>query len=233
MGPKGFGSFLSTGFHKVWNHSGDFSDYSKSSCVYIITRCAPGISPIEFHPPQKNTRRRYKPPSSEIPRPDLPFPDPRDILLVALEMRLIPTSIPAIPIIIPLPTPTPIRNANIPNLIPDLHPPLTTRRNRADPTKRIISPTGDQKPRKEVQIVNIGRALGDRFADGADETDDVDEDAADVGGVAAPVEAEGEVVGGGFAGGVEVADLIVAAADEVVVADDDAGDGGEEDGVGG
>ena len=213
------------------NHSGDFSDYSKSSCVCIITRCAQGISPIEFHPPQKNTRRRYQPPSSEIPRPDLPFPDPRDILLVALEMRLIPTSIPAIPIIIPLPTP--IRNANIPNLIPDLHPPLTTRRNRADPTKRIISPTGDQKPRKEVQIVNIRRTPGDRFPDGADETDDVDEDAADVGGVAAPVEAEGEVVGGGFAGGVEVADLVVAAADEVVVADDDAGDGGEEDGIGG
>ncbi len=44
---------------------------------------------------------------------------------------------------------------------------------------------------------------------------------------------KGEVVGGGFAGGVEVADLVVAAADDVVVADYDASDGGEEDGVGG
>jgi len=47
------------------------------------------------------------------------------------------------------------------------------------------------------------------------------------------VKPEGEVVGGGFAGGVEVADLVAAAADDVVVADYDASDGGEEDGVGG
>ncbi len=46
------------------------------------------------------------------------------------------------------------------------------------------------------------------------------------------MEAEGEVIRGGFAGGVEVFDLVVAAADEVVVANDDAGDGREEDGVG-
>ena len=38
------------------------------------------------------------------------------------------------------------------------------------------------------------------------------------------MEAEGEIVGGGFAGRVEIADLVVAAADEVVVADYDAGD---------
>lgn len=47
------------------------------------------------------------------------------------------------------------------------------------------------------------------------------------------MEAEGEVIGGGLAGGIEVTDLVVAAADDVVIADDDAGDGGEEDGVGG
>ncbi len=46
------------------------------------------------------------------------------------------------------------------------------------------------------------------------------------------MEAEGEVVRGGFAGRVEVFDLEVTAADEIVVADDDAGDGGEEHGVG-
>ena len=44
---------------------------------------------------------------------------------------------------------------------------------------------------------------------------------------------EGEVIGGGGLGGVEVADLVVTAAHEVVVADYDAGNGGEEDGVGG
>lgn len=47
------------------------------------------------------------------------------------------------------------------------------------------------------------------------------------------MEAEGEIIGGGLAGRIEVADLVVAAADNVVIADDDAGDGGEEDGVGG
>lgn len=47
------------------------------------------------------------------------------------------------------------------------------------------------------------------------------------------MEAEGEVIGRGGLGGVELADLVVALADPVVVADDDAGDGGEEDGVGG
>ena len=46
------------------------------------------------------------------------------------------------------------------------------------------------------------------------------------------MEAKGEVVRGGFAGGVEFLDLIVAVADEVVVANDNAGNGGKEDGIG-
>ena len=47
------------------------------------------------------------------------------------------------------------------------------------------------------------------------------------------METEGEVIGGGGLGGVQVPDLVVAAAYEVVVADYDTGNGGEEDGVGG
>lgn len=47
------------------------------------------------------------------------------------------------------------------------------------------------------------------------------------------MEAVGEVVGGVGGGGVEGVDAEVAAADEVVVCYYDAGDGGEEDGVGG
>ena len=47
------------------------------------------------------------------------------------------------------------------------------------------------------------------------------------------MEAHDEVVWGVLLGGVEVFDLEVAATDQVVVGDDDAGDGGEEDGVGG
>ena len=47
------------------------------------------------------------------------------------------------------------------------------------------------------------------------------------------MKAEGEVVRGRCAGGVEVLYLVITAADDVVVADDDAGNRGEEDGVGG
>ena len=47
------------------------------------------------------------------------------------------------------------------------------------------------------------------------------------------MEAEVKEVRGGFLGGVEFADLVVALADEVIIADYDAGNGGEEHGVGG
>ena len=47
------------------------------------------------------------------------------------------------------------------------------------------------------------------------------------------MEAKGEVVRRGFAGGVKVADLIVATADEVVITDDHARNGGEKDRIGG
>jgi len=99
--------------------------------------------------------------------------------------------------------------------------------------QKPVRPPSNNKSAEEIQVVDVRCTFRHGFPDGADEADDVDEDAADVGGVAAPVEAEGEEVGGRGLGGVEVADLKVAVADEVVVADDDAGDGGEEDGVGG
>ena len=47
------------------------------------------------------------------------------------------------------------------------------------------------------------------------------------------METVGIDVGGVFTGAVQVLDYEVAFSDEVVVADHDAGDGGEEDGVGG
>lgn len=46
------------------------------------------------------------------------------------------------------------------------------------------------------------------------------------------MDAEGEVIGGGLLGGVEITDLVVAAADDIVVADDDTSNGGQEDRVG-
>ena len=47
------------------------------------------------------------------------------------------------------------------------------------------------------------------------------------------MESESKEVRGVFLGGVEVADLVVAAANNVIVADYDAGDGGKKDRVGG
>lgn len=91
----------------------------------------------------------------------------------------------------------------------------------------------DDETGEEVDVVNVFGTLRHRFPNGSNESDNVDEDPADIGCVSAPMEAEGKVVRCRFAGGVEVLDLVVAAADDVVVADDDAGDRGEEDGVGG
>ena len=90
----------------------------------------------------------------------------------------------------------------------------------------------NDKPAEEIQVVDVGSALGYGPADCTDESDDVDQDTADVGCVAPPVEAEGVEIRSVRLGGVEVFDLQVAFADEVVIADDNPRDGGEEDRVG-
>ena len=131
------------------------------------------------------------------------------------------------------PFPGPVRHTDVPDLLADLIPIRAPGLHVAHVVgQQPVCPARDQEAAEEIQVVDVGGTLGDGLADGADEADDVDEDAADVGGVAPPVEAEGVVVRGRGAGGVEVFDLEVAAADEVVVADNDACDGGEEDGVG-
>ena len=130
------------------------------------------------------------------------------------------------------PFPGPVRHTDIPNLLAHLIPIRTPRLHIAHLGQQPVRSPRDQEAAEEIQVIDIGGAFGDGFTDGADEADDVDEDAADVGCVATPVETEGVVIGGGGAGGVEIFDLEVAAADDVVVTDDDAGDGGEEDGVG-
>ena len=146
-------------------------------------------------------------------------------------MSLITTSTPTVPICKSLTRP--VRDTDVSNLVADFHPPITTRWNGAETTQKIIGPRRYNESRKEIDVIYIGGTYRHRFADGADEADDVDENTANVGCVSAPVETKGKIIRGGWAGVVEVADLIEAATDDVVVADDNAGDGGEEDGVGG
>ena len=124
-----------------------------------------------------------------------------------------------------------IRNTNIANLIPNLIPVRTRRRNGGYRTQRPISTPSNEEPAEEVQIVDVRCTLGHRPSDRTNKSDDVDQDTADIGRVAAPMEAKGEEIWGPALGAVQILDLEVAFAHDVVVADDDAGDGGEEDRV--
>ncbi len=159
--------------------------------------------------------------------PNLPFPNPSG-LFVPLEVPTPPTS--TFIIII---GPSTICHTDTANLITNLHPALTARRNRADFTQCPICHTSHNETTEEIQVIDISSPGRYRLADSAHEPDDVDEDTTDIGRVAAPVEAEGKVIGGRILGRVEVPDLEVAAADNVVVANYDAGDRREEDRVGG
>ena len=166
---------------------------------------------------------------SEVASCNLPLPHGSTLLLITLEMPF-PGLAPTIPVVISLPST--VRNADISNLIANLHPSLTASRDRTDATQDVVSATRYQETAKEIQIVDIGRARRDRFSNCANEANDVNQDAADIRRVAAPVKAESEIVRRSWAGGVEISDLIVAAADDIVIADDDSSDGREEDGVG-
>lgn len=128
-----------------------------------------------------------------------------------------------------------VRQAHLPpvDAVAHLPPAVTTRRHGRDPAQHPVDGRGDAEPAEEVEVVDVRRGGGHVAADGAGEADDVDEDARDVGGVGAPVDAEAEVVRAGRPRVVQRPDLEVPPADEVVVGAHDAGDGGEEDGVGG
>ena len=127
---------------------------------------------------------------------------------------------------------SPIRNTNIPDLVPNLHPSLTAARNRANLAQDPVCQARDDETGEEVDIVDVNGTLRYRLSNGSNESDNVDKDTADIGCVSAPVEAEGKVVGCRFAGGVEVPYLVVATADDVIIADNDAGNRREEDRIG-
>ena len=128
---------------------------------------------------------------------------------------------------------SPISDTDISNLIPNLHPFLTASRDRTDLAQGPVRQARDDESGEEVDIIDICGSLRDRLPNGSDESNNVDQDAADIGRVSTPVKAKGKVIRSRFASGVEIRYLIIATTDDVVVADDDAGDRGEEDGVGG
>ena len=89
---------------------------------------------------------------------------------------------------------SPISNTDIPNLIPDLHPFLTAGRNRRNFAQGPVCQGRDNEASEEVDIVDVFSTLGHRLPNGANETDNVDENTADIGCVSAPVEAESKEV---------------------------------------
>jgi hypothetical protein len=99
--------------------------------------------------------------------------------------------------------------------------------------KQVIGQACDDEASEKVEVVDIGRTLGDWLSDGADKPDDVDHDTSNVSGVSAPRPAEPIEVRASAGAGVKIFELEVALANDVVVADDNASDTGEEDGVGG
>lgn len=118
-------------------------------------------------------------------------------------------------------------------LIVHLKPHIARSRNREKAAEQPVRQARNNKAAEEIEVVDVLCADRDWCPHRASEANDVDQDAGNVGCEAAPVQAVGEVVWPRFEAGVQVADFEVAFAHPVVVADHDAGDGGQEDGVGG
>lgn len=125
-----------------------------------------------------------------------------------------------------------ICNANVLDPIPNLIPVFTSRGNRKIVAKNPIASTRHQEPAEEIEIVNISRPFWYRSSNSADESNNVDQNAAYVGCIAAPMEPKGKIIGRRFAGGIKVSHLVIAAADDVVVAYHNARNRGEKYGVG-
>jgi len=117
--------------------------------------------------------------------------------------------------------------------IPLFAPHLARCRNREVATQQIVHQTRDNEAREEIDAVDVDGADGHGFADGVHEADNVDQDAADVGCVAAPGPTKPVKVGGAGLRRVQIAQRQVSPANKVIVADYDTGDAGQEDGIGG
>ena len=126
-----------------------------------------------------------------------------------------------------------IRQPHIINILAHLRPLIRDRRDREELAQQPVHARRNDEASKEVDVVDIHRWSRNVIPDGADKPDDVDEDTRNIRRVPAPVQTSGVVIRGRFSCGVEVSNLKITLANEVIVGDHDAGDGGEEDGVGG
>lgn len=99
-------------------------------------------------------------------------------------------------------------------------------------TQDPIRSARNQKATEEIQIIEIRRPFWHRLPNCAHETDNVDQDAADVGHIAAPMDTGCEIVRTRFLGRVQLLHSIIATADNVVIGDHHSGDGGKENRVG-
>lgn len=110
-------------------------------------------------------------------------------------------------IIIPLIITIMIRNRNIRNFIPHLHPCITRRRNRTNLAQRPITQSRNDETSEKVEVVDALGADGDLFANRAYESHDVDQYAKDVGEVSPPMKASSVVVWTSLLPRVQIFDL--------------------------
>lgn len=175
-------------------------------------------------------------PHNPIPNPSLILPsykstDKRRCLLLLSVFGLDASSHDLL--VVPLARPVAFGQANLVDFVADLHPHVARRWYRADLAQQPVHDAADDEPGKVVEVVDVGCAGRHLAADGPREAHDVDEDSRNVCGVAAPVEAGCEEVGGTLAARVELLDVVVALADDVVVAEHDSCNRRKENRVGG
>lgn len=124
-----------------------------------------------------------------------------------------------------------IRQAIIPAIIINLHPPLTRRRNREELAKRPVHARAHNEPAEEVQVVDVRRTNRHAPPNRAREPDNIDQNARNIRHIPAPMDAEAVIIRSRFLRRVEVAHLQVALAYEVVISDDDTRDRRQEHAV--
>src|ERR1700760_2189979 len=95
------------------------------------------------------------------------------------------------------------------DLIADLHPDVTDRRDREEHAKQVVGDGCNDEAHEKVEAVNVCRTNRDFRTDCTGETDDIDENAKDIGNVSAPMDAHPEVVWPDLAAAVQILDLQV------------------------
>lgn len=126
-----------------------------------------------------------------------------------------------------------VANSQVVNLVANLHPAAARRGDRENLAQAPVHAERDQEAAEVVDVVDIGSSLWHGLADGTGETDNVDQNTRNVGGISAPMDTEGVEVRSLLATIVEFLELEIPLSHEVVVGYHDSSDGAEEHTVGG